>query len=216
MTFYEANPEVRSTGAEVDEFVDAPMPEPAAPLSPGADVTAARDNTPGSQEPPRRRGSSAGQLLRIYANDHRAGAAGGLALAQRALQNNGDSALGRELATLIEEFRSDEAMLISILRHLSIPENRTKQVAARAGEFLGRMKFNGRVRGYSPLSRLLEVEMLLAAIDAKRSLWRSLTSAGVEVPAEVNLRALEARATDQRDRLRAHHREAAREALRSA
>ena len=34
---------------------------------------------------------------------------------------------------------------------------------------VGRFKLNGQLRGYSPLSRLVELEILMAGIDAKRS-----------------------------------------------
>ena len=45
---------------------------------------------------------------------------------------------------------------------------------AVAGEWLARLKLNGRLRGYSPVSRLEEFEMLTAGIVTKASLWRTL------------------------------------------
>ena len=41
-------------------------------------------------------------------------------------------------------------------------------------EKLARLKPNGRVFGYSPLSRLLELEALAGGIRGKRALWQSL------------------------------------------
>ncbi len=152
-------------------------------------------------------------LAHIYLNDHRAGAAGGLASASRCLRNNEGTALGRELRQLVEDLRTDEASLVAILRHLSIPESRAKMFAARLGEIGGRLKPNGRVRGYSPVSRLLELEMLLAGIDAKRSLWRALAAAEIDVPPQIDLGELVARASSQRERLRPHHEQAATTAL---
>ena len=201
MTIYESNPEVRPTGAEIAEFVDAPGP--ASPVSGPRDP--ARTG-PGADTPP---------YLRIYLNDHRAGAAAGLALARRCEHNNRGSALGEELQFIVRDLRADEASLHRIVRHLRLPENRFKQAAARAGELFGRLKLNGEVRRYSPLSRLLELEMLLAGIDAKRSLWHALHAAGIDVPPDIDLKQLEDRASHQRARLRPHHLEAGRQALAS-
>jgi hypothetical protein len=50
-------------------------------------------------------------------------------------------------------------------------------------EKLGRLKLNGRLTGYSPLSRLLELETLHLGITGKRELWRALERAlGNDVP----------------------------------
>ena len=43
-----------------------------------------------------------------------------------------------------------------------------------AGEKVGRLKPNGQIRGYSPLSRFLELETLSVGISGKLALWRSL------------------------------------------
>lgn len=45
---------------------------------------------------------------------------------------------------------------------------------AWAAEKLVRLKLNGRLRGYSPLSRLLELEMLHIGITGKLELWQAL------------------------------------------
>ena len=41
-------------------------------------------------------------------------------------------------------------------------------------EKLGRLKPNGQILGYSPLSRLVELETLALGITGKRSLWEAL------------------------------------------
>ena len=67
----------------------------------------------------------------------------------------------------------------------------------------------------SPSSRVVELEGLLAGIDAKRNLWRSLRTAAAARPAlaETALDDLIARATSQRDRLLVEHERAARNAF---
>ena len=57
---------------------------------------------------------------------------------------------------------------------LGIERNRVKQTLGSIAEFAARVKSNGRLIRYSPLSRLLELEGLAAGIVTKRSLWQSL------------------------------------------
>jgi hypothetical protein len=154
-------------------------------------------------------------LLGIYLNDHRGGAAGGLALARRSLSNNQGSPLGEELAAIVRDLEQDAATLNAIAACLSVPDNPIKRAFACAGELVGRLKPNGRLNTYSPLSLLLELEMLLAGIDAKRSLWRSLDTLAVGELSDFAFEELEHRASDQRARLIPFHTEAARDALAS-
>jgi hypothetical protein len=155
-------------------------------------------------------------LTRIYINDHRAGAAGGLALARRSEHNNRGSTLGDALATIVRELAADELILTAIADRLSISNDPIKRLLGRAGELFGRLKANGRLREYSPLSRVVELEMLLAGIDAKRSLWRSLGATRATTLPEFDFSELEERATQQRGLLVPFHRTAAQVAFASA
>jgi hypothetical protein len=212
MTFYESNQDVRPTGAEIEEYVDQPLPDPTRDAP--TEVVSSRQRTPEETRPAA--GDGGKPYLRIYLNDHRAGSAAGLALARRSQRNNAGSALGATLGTIVEQFVEDAAALQRIAQHLDVPENRVKTAAARAAEFVGRAKSNGHVFEYSDLSRLLELEALLAAIDAKKSLWRALIATRVAVPAETDLAELERRAVHQRELLRPFHLTAAHEALHAA
>jgi hypothetical protein len=62
---------------------------------------------------------------------------------------------------------------------------------------LGRLKLNGQLRGYSPLSRLLELEGLGMGITGKLGLWKSLAELGIEQPG-FDFEGLAARAVEQR------------------
>jgi len=44
----------------------------------------------------------------------------------------------------------------------------------------GRLKLNGQLRGYSPLSRLLELEGLAMGLSGQLGLWRSMLELGIE------------------------------------
>src|SRR4051794_41841208 len=109
-----------------------------------------------------------GPYLRIYLNDHRAGAAGGLALARRCLRNNEASDLGATLRSILDEIKADADTLDGVARYLGVPENRLKLIAARVGELAGRAEGNGHARGYSPVRRLVGVRAPIAAIEGER------------------------------------------------
>jgi hypothetical protein len=147
--------------------------------------------------------------LRIYLNDHRAAARAGAALARRCQRSNEGTPLGDTIEDVAREIEDDVATLEHVAHALRIRIDPLKVATMRVGEVAGRLKLNGSVRRYSPLSRLLELEALLAGIDAKRSLWLSLHTAMPSGAAGVDFEAMAERATRQRDRLAPHHRAAA-------
>jgi hypothetical protein len=153
------------------------------------------------------------RLLGIYVNDHRAGAAAGLALAERMRRENEGTPLGDTLMELVSEIEEDGATLRDVANALGVRPDPVKVGAARAGEMISRLKLNGQIRGYSPLSRVLEIETLMAGIDAKRLLWHSLRAAQRPELERFDFAALAERALAQRERLEMHHRLATRVAF---
>jgi hypothetical protein len=119
---------------------------------------------------------TANRHLGIYLRDHHAAAQAGLALARRARDSNRDGELGSFLDSLVERIESDLGTLKQAMAAVDITASRVKDSFAIAGERLGRLKPNGRLRGYSPLSRVVELELLVAGIAAKEALWRSLAT----------------------------------------
>lgn len=114
------------------------------------------------------------RLLAIYLNDHLAGATGGVELARRARSSNRDTEMGDALAQLCAEIEADRATLERMMEKLDVKRDRPKIAAAWAAEKLGRLKLNGRLTGHSPLSRVVELEMLHLGITGKIQLWQSL------------------------------------------
>ncbi|MGH2923008.1 MAG: hypothetical protein ACRDKH_03125 [Solirubrobacterales bacterium] len=155
------------------------------------------------------------KLLSIYLQDHMAGAVAGVELARRVAGSNRDRPDGDELAAICDEIESDREALSGVMGALDIGGNPVKQSSAWVGEKLGRLKLNGRLTGYSPLSRLLEIEGLILGVSGKLELWRSLRVVEGSEPRlkELNLRQLERRAEDQRARLERLHERAAANAL---
>jgi hypothetical protein len=156
--------------------------------------------------------------LSIYLSDHLAGATFGTELARRARGENEGTVFGDFLAELADEIDEDRAELEAIMEALGVGRDRVKTTLAWAGEKAGRLKLNGRILGYSPLSRVLELEGLLAGVQGKLALWRALlelapTDPRLDAPM---LRRLASRAEKQLERLSHEHRRAVREALAGA
>ena len=101
------------------------------------------------------------------------------------------------------------------MRALGVDASPIKPAVAWVAEKAGRVKLNGQVRGYSPLSRLLELEGLEVGISGKRSLWQVLDTSLGDDPrlAPFDLGALFDRAEAQLRDLREHRLAAASEAL---
>ena len=58
---------------------------------------------------------------------------------------------------------------------LGIRKRRVRLVGARVTELVMRLKPNGKLVGYSPLSRVIELETLVIGITGKLELWRGLS-----------------------------------------
>jgi hypothetical protein len=153
--------------------------------------------------------------LDIYLNDHLGGATFGVALTRRMHRENRGSPYEASLARMAREIGEDRGELEAIMARLGVRKRRFKLVGGWIAERTGRLKPNGRLVGYTPLGRMLELEQLVAGVEGKLSLWRALKQLA---PAEgcldpAILERLEERARDQIGLLRAEHELAAREAL---
>jgi hypothetical protein len=140
-------------------------------------------------------------LLAIYLNDHLAGSTVGLELARRARGSNEDSELGDFLAQLVAEIEQDRAALEDVMAAVGAGHDRLKVAGAWAGEKVGRLKLNGSLLGYSPLSRVVELEGLALGVTGKLALWRMLGSIDDPRLAGFDFAVLTARAERQRDEL---------------
>ena len=151
--------------------------------------------------------------LAIYLNDHYAAAVGAVQLARRSARSNRGTRYGEVLASLAAEIDEDRQSLRLIMQRLGIRSDPAKAAVAWSAEKLGRLKLNGQMTGYSPLSRLEELEILSLGVEGKLAMWRALDH-GVDrgVP-EAELETLIKRARSQRRRLERQRLDAASEAL---
>lgn len=114
------------------------------------------------------------KLLAIYLNDHRAGAEAGGELARRALNNNRGTTYASSLEELARAIEEDTRSLEELMETLGIAQDPIKKKAAWVAEKVGRLKLNGQITGYSPLSRVLELEGLKLGVTGKLSLWQAM------------------------------------------
>jgi hypothetical protein len=154
-------------------------------------------------------------LLAIYLNDHLAGATAGRDLARRAASSNRDSEHGRFLENLAEQVDRDRDSLLALMRELDVGVDRAKVLGGWAAEKLGRLKLNGRLLSYSPLSRVLELEGLTLGVRGKLALWLVLNQLQADEPRlkKAELQKLIVRAEAQLAELEKHRLRAAREAF---
>ena len=156
------------------------------------------------------------RLLSIYLNDHFAGAVAGSALADRvAGANRENERYQPALNQLAAEIKEDRDELRSLMRRLDVSVDCVKPLGGLMAEKLGRLKLNGQLRGYSPLSRVEELEAMRIAVTGKQMLWIALeTLASTESRLEMaELERLAARALRQSQIVETLHKEALREVL---
>lgn len=122
-------------------------------------------------------------LLPIYVQDHLALSLGGIRLARRCRDENKGTPLGAALRRILPELEEDREVLKQALRALGGAPSTVKEAAAFLGELAGRLKPNGRILGYSDLSRVWELEALMAGTDSRRGAWAVLAKHARRHPA---------------------------------
>jgi hypothetical protein len=157
---------------------------------------------------------SPSKYLATYLNDHVLGATLGTELVRRAARENQGSELGEFLTGLAQEIDDDRGTLLALMRELGVRPDRLKVAAGWTGEKLGRLKPNAQLRGYSPLSPLVELEGLLIGIQGKLAMWRALAEVAQDVGLDrARLEALATRAERQQADVERHRLDVGRRAL---
>jgi hypothetical protein len=146
------------------------------------------------------------RLLAIYLNDHLAGATVGVELARRLHSSNADDpAMADPLGEVCSEIETDRATLEHVMERLGVRRRRVKAAGAWTAEKLGRLKLNGQLTGYSPLSRLVELELLYIGITGKLRLWKALEHSLGDSRGEFAFAQLAKRAARQRETVEELH-----------
>ena len=114
------------------------------------------------------------EFLGIYMNDQLALGMLWREIALRSQRNNRDTELGEALTRVSTGIAEDVETFQCIMRRLGIRMNPVKIGLALGAERLGRLKLNGRLGTYSPLSRFVELDVLAMGIEGKKLLWTTL------------------------------------------
>ena len=114
-------------------------------------------------------------VLRTYLRTHWAASAAGVDLADRvANRHHQCSDVGGILDSVASDVRTDRSLLRDLMRELDVRPGAVGPLAVHGAERVGRLKPNGRLVRRSPVSDLLEVEVLRSAVVAKRAAWEAL------------------------------------------
>jgi hypothetical protein len=160
-------------------------------------------------------GDDGDRFLRIYMNDQLALGIAWREVAKRAQGENDGTALGEALRRVATGIAEDVETFEAIMDRLGFGRDRVKTAAATVAERVGRLKLNGRLRGYSPLSRFAELDFLAIGIEGKKILWanlRDFADLPTRLP-DVDFDRLIERAQAQRDEIEPFRAQAGRDAF---
>ncbi|MFE7504113.1 NAD-dependent epimerase/dehydratase family protein [Promicromonospora sp. NPDC057488] len=113
-------------------------------------------------------------LFGLYLSDHFTGATAGLERMGLMARTAQDTPFYAELAEATEQLRAERELYRDLLDALGVPRRRYRQVAAWLGEKAGRLKLNGRVTQRSPMTTVLEAELMRSAVLGKIGGWQTL------------------------------------------
>lgn len=116
----------------------------------------------------------AAPLLGIYLNDHLAGATAGVARIRHLVRSEQGSVLTQVLEPVAAEIVQDRTSLLGIMQDLEVPVRRHKVCAGWTAEKVARLKANGRLVGRSPLTTVVELELLRLGVEGKAAAWQLL------------------------------------------
>jgi hypothetical protein len=142
-----------------------------------------------------------------YLNDHLAGAAAAIQLAERRRARERHSSIGQLLEVLIGEIREDRDELERVVRALGYERNPVKPASARVVELLASLRMSLPVvgTGIPEASRLEEIEVLSLGIEGKRMMWGALEALADPRLQGFDFAKLQRRASEQRGRLGPWH-----------
>ena len=119
-------------------------------------------------------GSIDGKLLGLYLSDHLSGSTAGVSRIQRMAEAYADTPVAADLARVSAELQRERDQLEGLIHDLGVRQRPHRQAAAWLAEHAGRLKLNGRIVRRSPMTMVLEAELMRAAILGKIGGWQTL------------------------------------------
>ena len=119
--------------------------------------------------------------LDSYLNDHLAGSAAAIRLAERYRDREANTALGKALRELVDEIEQDRDVLVRVMEAVGATANPVKRAGALGAELLTSLRDRVPVlgAGSSEVARLEAIELLTLGIEGKRLLWRALARVAI-------------------------------------
>ncbi len=121
-----------------------------------------------------------GKHLTTYLADHAAASVAMIELAKRSRENNKKTELGDFLGGVVAMLEKEHHELERMIEEMDSSDSTIKNIAAWGAEKLGRLKLNDALLGYSRLSRVVELEGLVAAAEIKIAMWKALKAHAAE------------------------------------
>ncbi len=113
-------------------------------------------------------------LLNLYLSDHLTGATAGVERIERMSAAYIDTPVYAKLSEVAEEIRLERSFLQNLIHDLGMKQLPYRQAVSWVGERLGRLKSNGRITQRSPLTLVLEAELMRSAVIGKLGGWQTL------------------------------------------
>lgn len=113
-------------------------------------------------------------LLSLYMNDHVSGATAGVARLNHMAKQYQDTPHGENLNRIERELREERAFYLELIKRRDLPQRSYRQAIAWVAERAGRLKLNRRLLSTSPMTPVLESELMQSAIVGKLNGWRTL------------------------------------------
>ncbi|UFU05516.1 NAD-dependent epimerase/dehydratase family protein [Ruania halotolerans] len=126
-------------------------------------------------------------LLGLYLADHLAGATAGRERIRRMAAAYADRSIGPDLARISNEIAYERELLRELIHVLGLHSRPARTAGGWLGERIGRAKANRRVFVTSPVTPLLEIELMRSAVNGKLGLWQTLQALAddLTLPAEL-------------------------------
>lgn len=113
-------------------------------------------------------------LLGLYISDHLTGATAGAERIERMAADFTDTPVFAALSELADQIRREHAFIQRLLEQLGLKRRPIAEAIAWTGERLGRLKGNGAVLNRSPMTMVLETELMRSAVIGKLGMWQTL------------------------------------------
>ena len=115
-----------------------------------------------------------GVLFELYLSDHLTGATAGVNRGERMVADYVDTPVYAQLGQITERLVAERDFLEKLIHGLGFSRKPYRQAVAWAGERIGRLKGNGRVASRSPMTLLLETDLMRGAVRSKVGVWETL------------------------------------------